>query len=105
MHAKMHSMHFAIFIAFILLSILDTGLCDYENTWNFYYEQPCCSTPTGQHHLRHHRGKQKGRLAYILYILNFLIEFRNYSLVETYRMYIDFDMNGIFKQFVVMVSI
>ncbi|XP_036341428.1 semaphorin-2A-like, partial [Rhagoletis pomonella] len=17
--------------------------CDYENTWNFYYEQPCCS--------------------------------------------------------------
>ncbi|XP_063698787.1 semaphorin-2A isoform X2 [Culicoides brevitarsis] len=36
--------------------------CDYENTWNFYYEQPCCSTYSlsgGSHHLRHHRDHVK----------------------------------------------
>lgn len=42
-----------------LCLMLDTALCDYENTWNFYYEQPCCSNPTGfsSHHVRHHRGE------------------------------------------------
>lgn len=41
--------------------VLDTALCDYENTWNFYYEQPCCGNPTGfsSHHVRHHRGEFK----------------------------------------------
>lgn len=39
--------------------VLDTAHCDYENTWNFYYEQPCCGNPTGfsAHHVRHHRGE------------------------------------------------
>ncbi|XP_035917966.1 semaphorin-2A-like, partial [Anopheles stephensi] len=28
---------------------------DYENTWNSYYEQPCCGgTTNGPFHLRHH---------------------------------------------------
>lgn len=43
-------------ILFILL--LDKSvLGDYENTWNSYYEQPCCGSPANQqHHLRHHKG-------------------------------------------------
>lgn len=46
----------AIHIAIILLLVIDIGICEYENTWNFYYEQPCCSN-TNSHHLRHHKGK------------------------------------------------
>lgn len=45
---------------FLFCTIIDTATCDYENTWNFYYEQPCCgsgSSNSGPHHLRHHRGK------------------------------------------------
>lgn len=36
--------------------IIDTIVSEYENTWNFYYEQPCCNLLIGQHHVRHHRG-------------------------------------------------
>ncbi|XP_058066278.1 semaphorin-2A-like [Anopheles bellator] len=48
--------------SFMLLLRCSAG--DYENTWNFYYEQPCCGSGqsssngiglNGQHHLRHHR--------------------------------------------------
>lgn len=49
-----------LYICFLTLyCIFDTVLCDYENTWNFYYEQPCCGSSTGynSHHVRHHRGK------------------------------------------------
>uniref|UniRef100_A0A182NI72 Secreted protein n=1 Tax=Anopheles dirus TaxID=7168 RepID=A0A182NI72_9DIPT len=51
-------------VAFVLVQLLRPGAGDYENTWNFYYEQPCCGSGqsnvggigfTGQHHLRHHR--------------------------------------------------
>lgn len=45
-----------IFITLILCLMIDISVCDYENTWNFYYEQPCCGNSNG-HHLRHHRGK------------------------------------------------
>ncbi|GAB0091777.1 semaphorin-2A-like [Sergentomyia squamirostris] len=41
----------------LLLLLADRAHCDYENTWNFYYEQPCCGNTNGQHHLRHHRGE------------------------------------------------
>lgn len=46
----------------LVLLLLSSGMvrADYENTWNFYYEQPCCggsSSGGAQHHLRHHRGK------------------------------------------------
>lgn len=43
--------------ALLLLALACGGVrCDYENTWNFYYEQPCCGgNNNGQHHLRHHR--------------------------------------------------
>lgn len=49
-------------VVFTLLCfiLIDTATCDYENTWNFYYEQPCCgssSSSSTPHHLRHHRGK------------------------------------------------
>uniref|UniRef100_A0A182TTT2 Uncharacterized protein n=1 Tax=Anopheles melas TaxID=34690 RepID=A0A182TTT2_9DIPT len=56
-------------VAFVLLQLLRPGAGDYENTWNFYYEQPCCGSGqsnvggisiNGQHHLRHHRGKRSG---------------------------------------------
>lgn len=43
-------------IALALLLVIDIVNCEYENTWNFYYEQPCCSSQNG-HHLRHHKGK------------------------------------------------
>lgn len=40
--------------AFLLL-IINIVNCEYENTWNFYYEQQCCGNSNG-HHLRHHKG-------------------------------------------------
>lgn len=45
-----------IHIVLVLFLIIDIGICEYENTWNFYYEQPCCSN-SNSHHLRHHKGK------------------------------------------------
>uniref|UniRef100_A0A182T0C1 Secreted protein n=1 Tax=Anopheles maculatus TaxID=74869 RepID=A0A182T0C1_9DIPT len=51
-------------VTFVLLQLVRPGAGDYENTWNFYYEQPCCGSGqsnvagigfNGQHHLRHHR--------------------------------------------------
>ncbi|XP_055308240.1 semaphorin-2A-like [Sitodiplosis mosellana] len=32
----------------------DKGFCEYENSWSFYYEMPCCSH-SNSHHLRHHK--------------------------------------------------
>lgn len=31
--------------------------CDYENTWNFYNEPPCCITGDSQRHIKYKRGK------------------------------------------------
>lgn len=45
-------------IVLVLLLMIDIGICEYENTWNFYYEQPCCSS-SNIHHLRHHKGNCK----------------------------------------------
>lgn len=39
-----------------LCTVLHCANAEYENTWNFYYEQPCCANANG-HHIRHHRGK------------------------------------------------
>lgn len=47
-----------IYTIIVLLLIIDSSVCEYENTWNFYYEQPCCGNSNG-HHLRHHRGKYR----------------------------------------------
>lgn len=44
------------FVSFALCALAGVAVSEYENTWNFYYEQPCCSSSNG-HHLRHHRGK------------------------------------------------
>lgn len=49
----------AIFISILLLGLTEFAFGDYENTWNFYYEQPCCGNTNGQHHLRHHKGNGK----------------------------------------------
>lgn len=50
---------------FVMLISVDYILCDYENTWNFYYEQPCCGNTNGQHHLRHHKGNWCNFILYI----------------------------------------
>uniref|UniRef100_A0A182I4L6 Uncharacterized protein n=1 Tax=Anopheles arabiensis TaxID=7173 RepID=A0A182I4L6_ANOAR len=39
----------------LVLPLPGAVLGDYENTWNSYYEQPCCGgTTNGPFHLRHH---------------------------------------------------
>ncbi|KFB51405.1 hypothetical protein ZHAS_00019881 [Anopheles sinensis] len=53
-------------MAILLMGLLQLHGCsgDYENTWNFYYEQPCCGSGqsnggvgfNGQHHIRHHKA-------------------------------------------------
>lgn len=43
----------------VLLQFVDYAQSDYENTWNLYYEQPCCMGSQGGHHLKHHKGKLK----------------------------------------------
>uniref|UniRef100_A0A182K7W7 Uncharacterized protein n=1 Tax=Anopheles christyi TaxID=43041 RepID=A0A182K7W7_9DIPT len=42
-------------VVLMLLPLPGAVLGDYENTWNSYYEQPCCGgTTNGPFHLRHH---------------------------------------------------
>uniref|UniRef100_A0A182WBN0 Uncharacterized protein n=1 Tax=Anopheles minimus TaxID=112268 RepID=A0A182WBN0_9DIPT len=42
-------------VLLLLLFLPGVVLGDYENTWNSYYEQPCCGgTTNGPFHLRHH---------------------------------------------------
>lgn len=65
-----------VVVGVLFLLVIDNVYCDYENTWNFYYEQPCCGSPSGQHHLRHHRGKNKlANIQYICYVndINFFV--------------------------------
>lgn len=52
----------AIIVSILLLGLTELAFGDYENTWNFYYEQPCCGNTNGQHHLRHHKGSGNGNL-------------------------------------------
>ena len=54
---NMSSNYLLLFMCVFLCGTVDYAVSDYENTWNFYYEQPCCGNTNGQHHLRHHRGK------------------------------------------------
>lgn len=44
-----------VLVLVLVLSLVDLAVSDYENTWNLYYEQPCCANING-HHIRHHRG-------------------------------------------------
>uniref|UniRef100_A0A182M1Y0 Uncharacterized protein n=1 Tax=Anopheles culicifacies TaxID=139723 RepID=A0A182M1Y0_9DIPT len=51
------SMVLLVMVPTVLLLLFLPGvvLGDYENTWNSYYEQPCCGgTTNGPFHLRHH---------------------------------------------------
>lgn len=59
-------MLYAVILLFILF---DLSVCEYENTWNFYYEQPCCGNQNG-HHIRHHRGK----IVITFFFLHFIYE-------------------------------
>lgn len=48
----------SVSVLFFLLLLDTIVLADYENTWNSYFEQPCCNT-NGPHHFRHHKGIKK----------------------------------------------
>lgn len=43
----------------LIIYNVDYARADYENTWNLYYEPPCCTGAAAAvgHHLRHHKGK------------------------------------------------
>lgn len=76
----LHCVH----IILVLFLLIDVGLSEYENTWNFYYEQPCCGNSNG-HHLRHHKGKYV--LAYMMicyYKINYLL-FALYAFLSVKR--------------------
>lgn len=45
----------SVSVLFFLLLLDTIVLADYENTWNSYFEQPCCNT-NGPHRFRHHKG-------------------------------------------------
>lgn len=55
---KFKMAHMLWISVFSVLALLDYSVrADYENTWNSYFEQPCCGNNNGQqHHLRHHKG-------------------------------------------------
>jgi hypothetical protein len=61
---KMTDLVWKILLFILLLN--KSVLGDYENTWNSYFEQPCCgSTSNQQHHLRHHKGNLINLVNYI----------------------------------------
>lgn len=64
MHNSIFNNILCILILFAINSIILVS-SDYENTWNFYYEQPCCGNTNGQHHLRHHRGENETAYLFI----------------------------------------
>lgn len=47
----------SVSVLFFLLLLDTIVLADYENTWNSYFEQPCCNS-IGPHYYRHHKGKE-----------------------------------------------
>lgn len=49
-----------LLLLFIIYNV-DYARADYENTWNLYYEPPCCTGAAAAvgHHLRHHKGKSQ----------------------------------------------
>lgn len=64
------------------MGLIDHAFGDYENTWNFYYEQPCCGNTNGQHHLRHHKG---GKLMFFTENIFLLIQSSHPTLVDHVR--------------------
>lgn len=36
-----HNQQLCMTLLFLVFYVMYAA-CDYENTWNFYYEQPCC---------------------------------------------------------------
>lgn len=55
----------SVSVLFFLLLLDTIVLADYENTWNSYFEQPCCNT-NGPHHFRHHKGIHSAYLIIIV---------------------------------------
>lgn len=56
-------------LVLLLLNFVDYAYSDYENTWNLYYEQPCCMGGNNQHHIRHHKGKFENILCPLLSLI------------------------------------
>ncbi|KNC20896.1 hypothetical protein FF38_00301 [Lucilia cuprina] len=44
-----------ILLLSLVLFCVKNASCDYENTWNFYYEQPCCGNEV-TNYIKHKRG-------------------------------------------------
>lgn len=45
-----------ILLLMLMTFCVKNASCDYENTWNFYYEQPCCGNEVSNY-AKHKRGK------------------------------------------------
>lgn len=59
---------------FALCLAADAVVGDYENTWNLYYEQPCCGGSSSGHHIRHqHRGRQIVKRCGVLCLLGLTV--------------------------------
>lgn len=65
----------------VLCAAVHLASAEYENTWNFYYEQPCCGNTNG-HHIRHHRGNLN-----VFFVMNIEICLGKPSPTHFYRNY------------------
>ncbi|XP_017961468.1 semaphorin-2A isoform X1 [Drosophila navojoa] len=61
---------------------VDYARADYENTWNLYYEPPCCTGAAAAvgHHLRHHKEHVKDFSCGPLHYKTFYMDERNNAL-------------------------
>ncbi|CAO1348813.1 unnamed protein product [Diamesa serratosioi] len=64
----------SVLLCLLLLDKIVVG--DYENTWNTYFEQPCCNGNTNgqQHHLRHHKDHVREFTCGLLYYRTFHLD-------------------------------
>jgi len=57
-HNLLQAIAWLILMLGVQIIYVDYARADYENTWNLYYEPPCCTGASAVgHHLRHHKGK------------------------------------------------
>lgn len=60
-----------LFFVTVLFTFIYLINADFENSWTMYMEQPCCSG-SGNHHVRHHRGRERS-FSYLLAFENYFI--------------------------------
>ena len=46
-------------VTVLLISCLDVIICDYENTWNSYFEEPCCTTNSNNNNNNNNKNSIK----------------------------------------------